>query len=85
MDVKDFPKEWRTEKNLRWWLSQREEEFISSEDDKYVNEYLAVEFAKQFHRRELLACQKIIQRLYPEAITFPQIREMIKKEAELGE
>jgi len=77
METKDYPKEWQTNKNLRWWLSLQDDKemFVTTGDERVVYDCIAVEFAKQFHAEDIAKKDETIKAKNSE------IREL-KKEVE---
>lgn len=61
VDVSNYPEEWKTDKNLRWWLSKREDESVMVPDEIWVREDEAVEFAKQFHAPEIKKLETLLK------------------------
>ena len=62
--MSDIPKEWQTNKNLRYWISQQpNEEVMSTPEDFFLHESEVVKFAKQFHKEELEKLQAENERL----------------------
>lgn len=72
--MSEFPKEYQTNKNLRYWLSNRpNEDICSSPDDFFLHETEAVEFAKQFNCEEIQHLESEIKKrdeLLREAVTL---------------
>jgi len=80
MDISKYPKEWQTNKNLRWWLACRnDDEIVSTDEDKYIHEVVAVEFAKQFHREDMLKLKEENKKLR-EALMFYADRDNWRKQ-----
>lgn len=61
--VSEFPENWKTNKNLRFWLSQQSGDIISFPEDLHLHESLVCEFAKQYSEDELVKKNLAIKKL----------------------